>query len=219
MSEAGEPYGDVRLAKVAAGSLRQHDVYMLDGRRTLVLGVALGPPRLWSYLLELTLLGFVEGYEERHDGRVATRLRQGLRVAAQRLRARVDALIERRLPDVGLLALGLEGSQLHVASAGPLRAYRQRALTRHKLGPDSDSPSGLLRGASSWSADDVAPGDLLFAGSLTACSPPALSELDRALAHDRELVPRAVVQLLNRSPGEQGVAALSVAMRVPAQES
>jgi len=215
MSDASGPYGDVKRAKVGAGELRQHDVYMLDQRRTLVMGVALGPPRLWNYLLEVAMLGFVEGYEQPNDGRACTRLNQGLRAAQQRLRARAEALLERRMPDVGLLALGLEGSELHVVSAGPLRAYLRGKRASRRLGPDAESTAGVLKGVSSWSSEQVTPGDLLFAGSLTACTESAVAELDRTLDGERALATEEVVALLNRIPTANGAAALAVAMRVP----
>jgi hypothetical protein len=209
------PYGDVKRAKIAGGELRQHDVYMLDQRRTLVMGVALGPPRLWNYLLEVALLGFVEGYEQPHDGRACTRLNQGLRAAQQRLKVRAEALIERRMPDVGLLAFGLEGPQVHVVSAGPLRVYLHQQRGSRRLGPDTESAAGVLKGVSSWSSERVRPGDLLFAGSLTACSPSAVAELDSALASEHAPAPHEIVTLLNRTPAANGTAALAVAMRVP----
>jgi hypothetical protein len=214
--DPGEPYGDVRRARVRAGELRQHDVYMLDQQRTLVLGVALGPPRLWSYLLDVALGGFVEGYEQPHDGRAATRLHQGLRGAQQRLRTRAEAFIERQMPDVGLLALGVEGAVLHVLSAGPLRAFLHQQRRSRRLGPREEAPNAsLLKGASSWSAEQVGAGDLLFAGSLTACSASAVDELDQLLATGQPLAPQQVVEQLNRAPAANGTAALAVAMRVP----
>lgn len=209
------PFGDVRRAQVRGGALRQHDVYMLDEQRTLVLGVALGPPRLWSYLLEVALGGFVEGYEQPHDGRASTRLHQGLRYAQQRTRARVEALIERRQPDVGLLALSVEGPLLHVLTAGPLRAFVHQQRRCRRLGPRSESEAGMLKGASTWTAEQVEPGDLLFAGSFEACTPAALEALEQQLQHDRTLSVQTVVELLNREAAANGSAALAVAMRVP----
>jgi hypothetical protein len=215
-NDTGGPYGDVKRARVGAGELRQHDVYMLDEQRTLVLGVALGPPRLWNYLLEVALLGFVEGYEQPHDGRACTRLNQGMRMAQQRLRTRAEALIERRMPDVGLLAFGVEGAQVQVVSAGPLRLFlRGRRQASRRLGPEAESSAGVLKGSSAWSSEQVEPGDLLFAGSLTACSAAAVAELDHTLARERPLGTEEIVQLLNRVPASNGTAALAVAMRVP----
>ena len=213
--DASAPFGDVRRARVRAGELRQHDVYMLDEQRTLVLGAALGPPRLWSYLLEVALGGFVEGYEQPHDGRASTRLHQGLRCAQQRARARVEALIERRQPDVGLLALSVEGPLLHVLTAGPLRAYLYQQRRCRRLGPRDESDAGMLKGASSWTAEQVEPGDLLFAGSFESFTPAGLRELEQQLARDRTLSTQRVVEQLNREAAANGSPALAVAMRVP----
>ena len=73
---------DVHLqrAQVGSGTLRQHELRALEQRRTLVLGAALAPPRLWSYLLEAALDGFGDGFQRPHDGRMSTRMHQGLRV-------------------------------------------------------------------------------------------------------------------------------------------
>ena len=212
--ELTAPYGDVRPARVRHGVLRQHDVYMLDEGRTLVLGAALGPPRLWSYLLDVALGGFVEGHAQPHDGRASTRLHQGLRCAQMRLRARAEVLIERRMPEVGLLALSLEGTVLHVLSAGPLTAFVHRHHRSQKVGPREGTEGGLLKNASGWSAEPVEPGDMVFAGSQMAWAPTAIQELDQQLSR-ADLEPSQVVELLNRTAAANGTSALAVAMRVP----
>lgn len=214
MSFASEPYGDIRPAKIRTAGLRQHDVYMLDEGRTLLLGVAMSPPRLWTYLLDVTLGGFLEGYEQPHEGRLATRMHQGLRCAQQRLRARTEALIERHPPDVGLLVLSVEGTVLHVLSAGPLRAFVHQHRSK-RLGPREQSDAGILKGASSWSAEQVAPGEIVYAGSLTACTPESVAEVDSLLSVDPSAPAQEVVEVLNRTAAANGVAALAVAMRVP----
>jgi hypothetical protein len=211
---ASEPYGDIRPAKVRTAGLRQHDVYMLDEGRTLLLGVALSPPRLWTYLLDVTLIGFLEGYEQPHDGRPSTRMHQGLRCAQQRLRARAEALIERRPPDVGLLVLSVEGSVLHILAAGPLRAFVHQHRSR-RLGPREESGAGILKGPSSWSAEQVAAGELVYAGSLSACTPESVGEVDSLLSVDPAAPAQEVVEVLNRTAASNGLAALAVAMRVP----
>lgn len=215
MSDAGQPAFAVARAKVAAASLRQQDVRVLDEGCTIVLAVALGPPRLWAYLLDLALDGFEEGYDQLYDERASTRVHQGLRCAQEWLRERAGALVERRLPDAGLLALSLEGLRLHVLSAGPLRAFvHQRGAGLRTLSADADAGAGVLRGPSSWRAEQVAPGDLVFAGSRSACSERSVQQLERELALGASPDAGQVVEMLNGPAAAQGLAAAAAAFRV-----
>ncbi len=205
----------VERAQVGSAALRQHEVHELELDRAWVIAMALGPPRLWADLLAHTLTGFMEGYGRPHDGRASTQLHQGLRAAQASLRARVEALIERRLPDVGLLALALEGSVLHVLGAGPLRAYGAHGKTLRRLGSREDSSDGLLRGATHWSAEPLEADELVFAASLSASAEPSLRVLQQALAADRATSPERVVELLNGPAAELGIGAVTLAFRAP----
>lgn len=219
------PFVAVQRATLGKSELRQQDARVLDDGPTVVLASALGPPRLWSYLLDTTLRGFGDGFARPHDGRANTRIHQGLRVAQQALRARVDELIEKRASDVELLALSLEGSVLHVLSAGSMRTYLYRHRTLRRLGGRSDSgeilsdvrgrSEGLLKLSGGWCAEQVEPGDMLFASAAQNCGEERLSELQRALDHDRALSPDVVLTLLHREAVERGTAAASIAFRVP----
>lgn len=208
-------YSSVQPARVAQATLRQHDLRVLEDGRTLVLAMALSPPRLWSFLLEAALDAFVDGFYRPHDGRMSTRMHQGLRVAQQRVRTRVEALIERRMPDVGLLALSLESSILHVLSAGPLRAYLHRRKGTRRLSAREESALGLLKATPSWCAEHVEAGDLFFVGSLSACQEDNLQQLRATLDTGRSVAPQQVVELLTSPAAERGVAAISVAFRIP----
>src|SRR4051812_16018688 len=151
--------------------LHQHAVRLIDDGPVFLLAVALGAPRLWDYLLGGALDGFEDGYQRAHDGRTTTRLHQGMLVAQQFARRRVENLIERRMSDVGLLALALdvapsEEPVLHVLSAGPLRAYLHRpGSALRRLGPEQPSAEPLLKTNASWSAAPVRPNDLVLAAS------------------------------------------------------
>jgi len=230
------PHLAVQRAKVAQSELRQEDVRLLDDGPTMVLAHAHGPPRLWGYLLDTVLDGFADGFARPHDGRTSTRVHQGLRVAQQGLRGRVEGLVEKRSSDVGLLALSLEGSVLHVLAAGSSRAYLLRhrvlrRLARAESNPRSraeeartsalrlDGPEladGVLKLDPTWCAEQLEPGDLLFASAGAVCTDALLRKICGALDADRALGGEDVVALLNGSAAQHGVAAASLAFRVPA---
>lgn len=218
------PHLAVQRAKIAQGELRQEDVRLLDDGPTLVAAHAEGPPRLWGYLLDSLLDGFYDGFMRPHDGRTSTRVHQGLRVAQQALRGRVEGLVEKRTSDVGLLALSLEGSVLHVLAAGSQRAYlvRHRVLRRlaraeTKVKPEASMElvEGVLKLDPTWCAEQLEPGDVLFASAGALCTDSVLRKVCSALEADRTLPARAVVDLLNKSAADQGLAAASLAFRVP----
>lgn len=218
------PHLAVQRAKVAHGELRQEDVRLLDDGPTLVAAHAEGPPRLWGYLLDSLLDGFHDGFMRPHDGRTSTRVHQGLRVAQQALRGRVEGLVEKRTSDVGLLALSLEGSVLHVLAAGSQRAYllRHRVLRRlaraeTKVKPEAtaEGVEGVLKLDPTWCAEQLEPGDVLFASAGALCTDSVLRKVCAALEADRALPARAVVELLNKSAADHNLAAASLAFRVP----
>lgn len=208
----------ITKARVRGGMLRQHEALVLDEGRTLVLVTALSAPRLWGFMLEAALSGFREGLERPSDGRVSTRLHQGFDGAQRRVQARVDGLIERRRPDVGLLALSLEpaatpAGTLHVLCLGPGRAYLQRRGNMRRLSPRDDRPEGVLKAAPTWCAEPLEPSDLLFGGSLTAFSEEALEELRAEFSGGRLVSPEKLVQDLNRPAADGGIGAAAFAFR------
>jgi len=218
------PHLAVQRAKIAHGELRQEDVRLLDDGPTLVAAHAEGPPRLWGYLLDGLLDGFHDGFMRPHDGRTSTRVHQGLRVAQQALRGRVEGLVEKRTSDVGLLALSLEGSVLHVLAAGSQRAYllRHRVLRRlaradTKVKPEASTElvEGVLKLDPTWCAEQLEAGDVLFASAGAVCTDSVLRRVCSALESDRALPAREVVELLNKSAADHGLAAASLAFRVP----
>jgi hypothetical protein len=191
------PHLLVQRARVGSADLRHEDVRQLDGEPALAIAVALAPPRLWAYLLDATLDGFAEGYVRPHDGKVSTRIHQGLRVAQNLLRGRIDGLIDRRGADVALLALACEGNVVHLLVAGALRAYvfSQRSLRRITA---HDAPNeGLLKAEPVWCAQPVEPGDLVIAGPSALFAEPALARIREACLADRQIEPRNVASLLS----------------------
>ena len=204
----------VTPARVGSGALCQHAIQTLDEGAVFLLASALSTPRLWDYLLAGALEGFHEGYARPHDGRVSTRLHQGMLVAQQNVRRRVEHLLERRMSDVGLLALAREGQVLHVLSAGPSRAYLFQAKTLRALGPQDEAPDGLLKVTPSWSAEQIYAGDLVFATPVHPGSDAELRSVRAALSGPVP-TPERLVALLNEPARSRGKAAAAIALQVP----
>jgi len=202
-------------AGVARGELRQTDVRVLEDGAILALASALGPPRLWGYGIDAAFAGLVEGLSRPHDGRVITRLHQGLDAAGARLKASVEALVERRRCDVGLVALAFEAGQVHVLSVGPVRAYLRRRDQVKRLTPREDRAEGLLKARPSFCSERAEPNDLVVAGSLPAFCDESLQSLGTALAANPGLPTRQVTELLNRSAAAGRLGVSSMALRIP----
>lgn len=201
-------------ARIREGTLRQHEVRTFPAGEIAVLVTALSAPRLWGFMLDAALLGFEEGLARPTDGRASTRLHQAFDGAQRRVRVRAESLIERRLPDVGLLALAVDGSILHVLCLGPARAYLQRRRGIRRLSPRDDRPEGLLKASPTWCAEELEANDLLVAGSLTAFSEQAMAPLRTQMEGGFMLPPRKVVDDLNKPAAAQGIGAAAIAFRV-----
>jgi hypothetical protein len=209
----------ITKARIREGLLRQHAIQIFPAgepgaSETIVLATALSAPRLWGFMLDAALAGFAEGLGRPSDGRASTRLHQAFDGAQRRVRARAEGLIERRPPDVGLLALGLDGKILHVLCLGPARAYLQRRRSIRRLSPRDDRAEGVLKAAPTWCAEETEPGDLLMAGSLTAFSEQALAPLRTQMESGFALPPRKIVEDLNKPAAAQGLGAAAFAFRV-----
>ncbi len=201
-------------AAVARGALRQTDIRVYEEASLVALASALGPPRLWGYALDAAFEGFEEGIARPHDGRLVTRLHQGLDAAGSRLKSRIEALIERRRCDVGLVALSFEGGQLHVLSTGPVRAYLRRRDQVKRLTPREDRAEGLLKARPSFCSERAEAGDLVLAGCLSAFCDESLQSVGSALAADPCLSAGRVIELLNKSAATNGIGVSSAAFRL-----
>jgi len=208
-------------ARIREASLRQHAVRVFPpstepgaNSETIVLATALSAPRLWGFMLDAALAGFEEGLGRPSDGRASTRLHQAFDGAQRRVRTRAESLIERRVPDVGLLALALDGTILHVLCLGPARAYLQRRRSLRRLSPRDDRPEGVLKAAPTWCAEETEPGDLVMAGSLTAFNDQALGPVRAQMESGSALAPRKIVEDLNKHAAMHGIGAAALAFRV-----
>jgi hypothetical protein len=205
-------------ARIREASLSQHAIRVFPASEgaseTIVLATALSAPRLWGFMLDAALAGFEEGLSRPSDGRASSRLHQAFDGAQRRVRARAEGMIERRLPDVGLLALALDGKILHVLCLGPARAYLQRRRSIRRLSPRDDRAEGVLKAAPTWCAEETESGDLLMAGSLTAFSEQAMGPLRTQMEGGFALPARKVVEDLNKPAAAQGVGAAAFAFRL-----
>jgi hypothetical protein len=206
---------EANRAGVGRGELRQTDVRVLHDGAVFALASALGPPRLWGYALDAAFTGLAAGLERPYDGRLLTSLHQGLEAARQLLQTRVDALVERRRCDAGLVALGLDGEHLHVLCVGPVRAYLRRRDQVRRLTPRDDRAEGLLKARPTFCSERLEPGDLIVAGSLSAFCDASLQSMGVALAENRDLAPAALTQLLNKSAATERLGVSSMALRIP----
>ena len=207
-------YFEVHKAKVVQRELRQHELFVLDGGHTLALFSAFGVPRLWGYALDSATRGFLEGFARPHDGKASTRLHQGLDGAKRALRTRVEALIERRVPDVGLLAFSLENSKVHVLSAGPARLYIRHPTTTRRLTPREERAEGMLKAGPAWSAEHAERGALLFGGTHTAFLESAKDSVAQLIDTRGALEPKTVVSTLNAQAVAKGLGVASFALRL-----
>jgi hypothetical protein len=201
-------------AAVARGELRQTDVRVYEQGALLALASALGPPRLWGYGIDSAFEGFEEGISRPHDGRLVTRLHQGLDGASGRLRSRIEALVERRRCDVGLVALAFEAGQVHVLSIGPVRAYLRRRDQVKRLTPREDRAEGLLKARPSFCSERTEGGDLVVAGCLSAFCDESLESVGSALAANPGLAVQRVTELLNKSAAASRIGVSSMAFRI-----
>ncbi len=205
-------HGACEASPVFRTALRQYDIRSFEDGRLFVLVCAMGPPKLWGYALDATLQGFGEGLSRPHDGTMSSRLHQALDGARNLLRQRISMLIEKRIPDVALIALGFDKSIVHVLCVGPCRAYVRRAKKLRRLSPREDRAEGLLRATPAFCAETLLPSDVILAGSLSACSELSLSALHEAVGQMRDVSPEEVVKILNENAAKRrlGSAALAI---------
>jgi hypothetical protein len=213
MPSASSHSGIVR-GRAGTNQLRQHDVRAFDEGRTLVLASAFAMPRLWGYALDAAFEGFAEGLGRSHDGSVTSRLHHALEESRKRLRTRVEALLERKPPDVGLIALSADDACLHVLCCGPGRVYVRHGQRMRRLAPREDRAEGLLKATPAWCVEAIEAGDLVIAGSISACGEASLTALREHLSHDMALDPEAIVQTLNADAAARQIGSAALAFHI-----
>lgn len=209
-----EAYVDVARAKIRKNAVERSVAHRLDAGRTFLVAHPLGRPRLWNHSTNAVVDGFTEALAAAPGLRGPERLRAAVGGARDRLVERCETLIERDLPDVGLLALNVDGGELHVHALGPCRAYLHRRRHTERITSRDEEPGGLLVRTATESSIWLDPGDLVLAGSLTAFSAAAVAKVASVLDQDADASPQVVAQLLTEPAEQAGAGAAVVVLRV-----
>lgn len=205
----------VTRTTVREGELARHAAVRLDGGRAFVVATGLGLPRTWPLATGSILAGFELGLEETrskgpHGSGRALHCAERARVA---LAEQCDRLVERQLPDGAFVALLVEHGELHVVSAGPVRAYLHRKGKPQRLTPREEPAGGVLRAAVSHCNLSLEPGDLVMMGSVSAFSMRSISQVVSVLQSDPKTSPSVIASVLTDPAGQAGVGAAAIVLR------
>lgn len=209
-----EGHIDVAKATLRGVALTRHAVARFDGGRTYLAAVGLGWPRLWAFSTDAVVTGFERGLAKAGSARGAARLRAAMQGARERFIERCGALIERTLPDAGVIGLAFDGGELHVQAVGPVRAYLHRKGESQRISPRDEADRGILDAPIAESSLWVDPGDLLIAGSVSAFSANAVARVASVLKQDPGTAPNVIATLLTEPAEEAGIGAASIVLRV-----
>lgn len=208
-----EAHVDVARARLRKNSVVRSVAHKLDGGRTFLVVQPMGSPRLWNHSTNAVVSGFTEALAASPGLRGVERLRSAVAGARDRLVKRCETLIEHDLPDVGVLALSVDGGELHVHTAGPCRAYLHRHRHTERITSRDEEPGGLLVRGAAESSVWLDPGDLVLAGTLSAFSAAAVERVVSVLDRDQEASPQVVAQLLTEPADQAGTGAAVVVLR------
>lgn len=209
-----EGHIDIAKATLRGVTVTRHAVARFDGGRTFVATVGLGWPRLWAFSTEAIVSGFGEGIAKSGSARGAERLRAAMQGARERFIERCEALIERQLPDAGVIGLTLDGGELHVHAVGPVRAYLHRKGESQRISPRDEADRGILDAPIAESSMWLDPGDLIIAGSVSAFSTQAVARVASVLKQDPSTAPNVVATLLTEPAEGAGIGAASIVVRI-----
>ncbi len=187
-----------------------------EGGRAFVVASGIGWPRGWSLSTSAVIRGFEAGLEETrqrgaHGGGRALHCAERAR---NRLAAICEQLVERQLPDAAFVALLFEGCDVHVVSAGPIRAYLHRKGKAQRLTPREEATSGLLHSAINHCNLALEPGDLVMMGSVSAFSMRGISQVASVLEADPRTESRVIASVLTDPAEQAGVGAAAAVLRV-----
>lgn len=208
-----EAHVDVARARLRRATVTRSLASKLDGGRTYLIVEPLGRPRLWRLSTDAVVEGFTKGLESAGSARGPERLRAAVTSARALLVQRCESLIERELPDVALLAMQVDGGELHVHSVGPCRAYLNRRRRTERITTRDEDASGLLGSAPTETRVSLEPDDLVLAGSLNAFSSAAVSLVATVLERDPATTGAVVAQLLTEPAEQSGSGAAVVVAR------
>ncbi len=201
---------------VREGEIARHAGVRLEGGRAFAISTGLGWPRTWPIATAAILRGFESGLEETR-GKGPQGAGRALHCAERARVALADAcdqLVERQLPDAAFVALLFDQGELHVVSAGPIRAYLHRKGKPQRLTPREEPAGGVLRSAVSHCNLSLEPGDLVMMGSVSAFSMRSISQVVTVLQSDPRTVPSVIASVLTDPAGQAGVGAAAAVLRV-----
>ena len=206
-----ESHISVAQADVNGYGLTRHLAVRYDRGQVFFVAGGAGRPRLWHYALDATQAGFEAGLAQEVS---SSRLEQAFHGARDRLIAACDALIERDLPDVHLVAGALDQGRLHVMAVGGCRAYLQRSGQPKRLTARDEGEDGLLSGQPTRSDAVLEPEDLLLFGSVSAFSVRSVARIASVLEADRKTAPSVIASLLTEPARDAGLGAGAIVIRV-----
>lgn len=209
-----EAHVDVARARLRKAPVFRSLAQRLDGGRTYVVIQPMGRPRLYAHSANAVLEGFTVGLSNAPNARGKERLRLAIGEARSRLVARCNTLIEKDLPDVGLVAVHVDGSTLHVHALGPCRAYLHRKRHTNRITSRDEEPGGLLVRTANESEIALEPNDLVIAGTLSAFSSSAVARVATVLENAADTAPSVIAQLLTEPAEQAGSGAAVVVFRV-----
>ncbi len=209
-----DAYESIAPAEVRGHAIPRHGVARYEGGRAFAVATGIGRPRGWSIARKHVLRGLGEGLAAASSVSPAERLRSGVAAARGALIDACNALVERDVPDAGLVALLLSGGSAHVAVVGDGRVYLQRRGNPQRLTPRNQPAEGLIEGEVVVAETVLDPNDLLLIGSASAFSEAAIGRVGAVLQSDPNAAPAALASLLTEPARKAGVGAAALAIRI-----
>ena len=208
-----EAHVDVARARLRRATVTRSIASKLDGGKTYLIVEPLGRPRLWRLSTDAVVEGFTDGLAKAGALAGLARLRTAVTAARTLLVQRCESLIERELPDVAILAMLLDGGELHVHSVGPCRAYLNRRRHTERITTRDEDASGLLESTPTETRVSLEPDDLVLAGSLSAFSSASVSLVATVLERDPSTAGSVIAQLLTEPAEQSGSGAAVIVAR------
>lgn len=189
----------------------------LGGGTGYVLSTGIGQPRTWCMTRTAAFEGYQKGLaqgEADPNMSAKERVRLAMREARARVALRVNALIEREIPDAALGAIHVIEGTGHLINAGAVRTYLWRRGEHKRVSPKEEGRAGLLETAPAHARIPLEPGDLLMMGSSSAFSAQAVAKIATVLQADPETPVSVLATLMTEPARNIGAGGASVVVRV-----
>ena len=209
-----EAYESIAPVEIRGRPIPRHGVARYEGGRAFAVATGIGRPRAWSIARKHVLAGLGEGLASASSLSPRDRLRAAVATARDTLIDACNQLVEREVPDAGLVALLLGGGAAHIAVVGGGRVYLQRRGKPQRLTPRDQPAEGLIEGEIALSEIMLDPNDLLLVGSASAFSEAAIHRIGAVLQSDASAPPAVLASLLTEPARKAGVGAAALAIRI-----